>query len=95
MHYIKAIIANIICSFFAFSVLADVKKESVIQAAPWAEDSEPETLPEGWQKHTAEENTVVDYMGKKITIPKGTQYFTFNGKVAIGFHGSYNPPRGM
>lgn len=69
--------------------------ESIIQPAPWEYCEEPYPLPETWQKHEAKQNITVDYLGNKITIPEGATYFTYEGKVAVGWHGSYCPPCGM
>lgn len=71
-----------------------IKLESIIQAAPW-DETEPFPLPKNWKKHKAKQNIIVYYLGVKVYIPKGDTYFTYKGKVAIGWHGSYNPPRGM
>lgn len=75
--------------------IGTIKLESTIQPAPWEKEAEPRTLPRNWKKHRAQQNILVDYLGHIVTIPKGDIYFTYNGKVAIGWHGTYNPPRGM
>lgn len=72
-----------------------LKLESIVQAAPWEHGTEPGSLPENWKRHQAEQNIIVDYCGGTVSIPKGSNYFTYQGKVAIGWHGSYNPPHGM
>lgn len=77
------------------STVQSVQLESIIQAAPWEDSVEPNPLPQNWIKHQALQNIIVDYTGHKITIHQGANYFTYNGKVAIGWHGSYNPPHGM
>ena len=65
-------------------------------AAPWIGDLEPVLLPQGWVKHTATQPMLVPYGGRAgVTIPTGDTYFTYQGKVAIGFHGTYNPPWDM
>lgn len=69
--------------------------ESVEESAPWEYSGEPSVLPEHWVKHRAEQKIVVNYCGEKVTIPRGDNYFTYRGKVAIGWHGTYNPPGGM
>ncbi|MBA3238060.1 MAG: hypothetical protein H0T62_06885 [Parachlamydiaceae bacterium] len=69
--------------------------KSVVISAPWADDMEPSPLPKHWQKHKAKLNIVVYYNGIELRIPEGDTYFTYKGKVAIGFHGTYNPPRDM
>jgi len=71
------------------------KNNFTCAAAPWNwDDEEPHPLPKGWTKHQAEQTIIVQY-GEGVTIPKGDTYFAYNGKIAIGFHGSYNPPSGM
>lgn len=72
-----------------------LKLESIEQTASWEDGAEPGSLPENWKKHQAEQNIIVDYGGSTVTILKGENYFTYQGKVAIGWHGSYNPPCGM
>src|SRR5690606_16726922 len=67
-----------------------IELESTVQAAPWECGEEPATLPENWEKHQAIQNIVADYLGVQVKIPRGNTYFTYNGKVAIGWHGSYN-----
>lgn len=71
-----------------------IQLESIIKAAPW-DHMEPSPLPKNWQKHKAKQNIIVYYNGVKLTIPKGYTYFTYKDKVAIGWHGTYNPPRDM
>lgn len=72
-----------------------IARESTIIDAPWDCTREPRPLPEHWEKHRAEQNINVDYLGQIVTIPTGCNYFTYEGKVALGWHGSYNPPHGM
>lgn len=76
-----------------------IKLEFIIRAAPWYDEYgstvEPSPLPEDWEKHQAKQDTIVDYSGTTVKIPRGDNYFTYKGKVAIGWHGSYNPPHGM
>jgi hypothetical protein len=67
------------------------KNSTVVQAAPW-DGREPQPLPEKWKKHQAEQTIIVEYAGTEVTISNGDTYFTYEGKIAIGFHGSYNPP---
>lgn len=73
--------------------------EFIEMSAPWADSDdseEPSPLPEKWQKHVAEEEisgSTENY--SEIKIPKGDSYFTYEGKIAIGLHGTYNPPSGM
>lgn len=70
--------------------------ESVVKPAPWVHDEvEPSPLPKHWKKHQAEQNILIYYLSQPITIPKGDTYFTYKGKVAIGWHGTLNPPRDM
>lgn len=70
--------------------------ESVVAAAPWIHDEvEPSPLPKHWKKHQAEQNIRVYYGGQPLFIAKGETYFTYKGKVAIGWHGTYNPPMDM
>lgn len=75
------------------------KKNSMYSATPWEVNEEPYPLPKGWNKHQAEQTTIVHYdhyNGEtEITIPKGDTYFTFNGKVVIGWGKSYNPPESI
>lgn len=68
--------------------------EYVEKMAPW-DDDEPNPLPDGWKKHTAEKELIISYGGGEIHIPNGDTYFTFQDKIAIGWHGTYNPPSGM
>ncbi len=72
-----------------------IQLECIITCAPWDWENEPSPLPKYWQKHIAEHNIIVPYNGKKVHISKGNTYFTYKGKVAIGFHGTYNPPCDM
>ncbi|CRX37957.1 hypothetical protein [Estrella lausannensis] len=74
---------------------ASVRLESVELSAPWDMGEEPRVLPAGWLKHLAEQNISVLYSGTEVTIPRGDNYFTYEGKVAVGWHGTYNPPGGM
>lgn len=75
---------------------ATIKLESVIKAAPWAGSVEPNPLPKKWKKKRAKQSIIVLYFGNNtVTIPKGDIYFTYKGKVAIGWHGTYHPPSGM
>ncbi len=73
--------------------------QSVVAAAPWTgewgEGQEPYPLPEQWQKHRAKQEIIVLYKGVEVHIPKGGTYFTYQGKVAVGWHGSINPPHAM
>ncbi len=73
--------------------------ESIRMLAPWAvaygEQVEPDPLPLGWKKHLARKELVVSYGGSELRIPKGKTYFSYNGKIAIGWHGTYDPPQGM
>lgn len=70
--------------------------QSITKAAPWCDDVEPPILPPNWQKHTASQELSVDYMGKhEVKIPAGKNYFTYEGVIVIGWHGSYNPPNHM
>lgn len=73
-----------------------IQLESIVKAAPWdCFHSEPSPLPRNWHKHKAKQNISVYYTGVEIIIPEGDTYFTYKEKVAIGWHGSYNPPHGM
>lgn len=69
--------------------------ESTVMPAPWDSKDPPMPLPRGWESHIAKEEIVVEYAGAKVHIKKGHRYFTFEGKIAIGWHGSYDPPGGM
>jgi hypothetical protein len=69
--------------------------ECVVTCASWEDNREPSPLPKYWQKHKAKYDIIVPYAGGKVYISRGDTYFTYKGKVAIGWHGTYNPPRGM
>lgn len=81
------------------SFTTTVKLEVVEGSVPWDNIagvmSEPDPLPEGWQKHVAKEKFTVSCKGVKLVIGKGEHYYTHNGKIVIGWHGTYNPPLGM
>ncbi|MBL0720529.1 ankyrin repeat domain-containing protein [Piscinibacter sp. Jin2] len=63
--------------------------------------ADPDVLPCSFQwleavKLKAPHDLLVLYYEHIITIPKNSTYYTDRiGRVLVGFHGSYDPPRGM
>lgn len=48
------------------------------------------------RKRAAQTEVCVEYVGVEIKIPAGESYYVDKkGSVLVGWHGSYNPPRGM
>lgn len=78
-------------------VLRTFESSSEMRMLPWEGGDEPavDAYPEGWEKHTAAELTRVNYGGDIVWIPGGANYYTYNNKIVIGWHGSYNPPTDM
>jgi hypothetical protein len=95
MIHRKFLLLSIVFALLLTNELKAIQLESIVQAVPWEYGMEPDRLPKHWQKHKARQSITLDYVGAKITIPKGDNYFTYKGKVAIGWHGTYNPPCGM
>lgn len=67
----------------------------------WLPPVDPDVLPSSnrWNEATetiAQAVLFVAYGGGLVRIPQGTRYFVDSlGRVLVGWHGTYNPPRGM
>ncbi|WP_420126180.1 ankyrin repeat domain-containing protein [Longimicrobium sp.] len=67
----------------------------------WLPPADPDVLPSSsrWGEATeavAQTVLFVAYAGSLVRISRGTRYFVDSfGRVLVGWHGTYNPPRGM
>ena len=59
----------------------------------WSTENPPNPLPGKWAEMKAAHSFRVSYAEKYVHIPIGDTYYTYGGKIVMGYQGSYNPPR--
>lgn len=80
---------------------AFLRNASMGRGTLWAPSMDPDTLPSSnrWKEATqtqADAGLLVAYGGGLVKIAKGTPHFVDAlGRVLVGWHGTFNPPRGM
>lgn len=80
---------------------AFLRDASIGRDSLWAPQTDPDLHPASnwWREATpakADVNMKVGYGGGVVRIRKGEPYFTDAlGRVLVGWHGTFNPPRGM
>jgi uncharacterized protein len=83
------------------SLAALLRHAAASAVSLWEPRSEPERLPCScaWQEsteRTAWRELCVGYGGGTVIIPEGSRYFVDSfERTLVGWHGSFNPPRGM
>lgn len=84
------------------SALAEfLRNASMGRESLWHPPSDPDVLPSSdrWNEATqaiAASLMFVSYAGGLVKIPTRSQYFTDSlGRVLVGWHGTYDPPRDM
>lgn len=78
-----------------------LRKASIGKQGLWQPPVDPDVLPSSnrWKEakeESAETELLVAYGGGVVKIPKGGRYFSDSlGRVLVGWHGTFNPPRDM
>ncbi len=78
-----------------------IRNASTGKGTLWEPPIDPDVLPSSnrWSEATelrARTELFVAYGGGLVRIPKGATYFTDSlSRILVGWHGTFNPPRGM
>jgi len=81
--------------------VASLLAEATLPGQLWRPPADANFWPSScrWEEATecrAGEDMVVSYGGGKVPIPAGERYFVDSfGRVLVGWHGTFDPPRGM
>jgi hypothetical protein len=76
-------------------VFSELNYECAIAPYPDEDEEDYYEKKKLWQKHTASKDLECPYGGSIVKIAKGRNFYTYLGKIAIGWHGTFDPPSGM
>ena len=83
------------------AVAALLRRALLDERSPWATAVDPDLRPSSgsWREAVecrASEAFLVFYAKGVVRIPTGARYFSDSfGRILVGWHGTYDPPRGM